>query len=150
MKRQLASVDRRPDGEYVVMTESRAGGPWVLDGPITRLPAGSGAEALGAAVIAAMHRSRDDLPPLTRDSTPAKPLLDEFGFDDYAQYIRGLRSVSVFIVTEGTPGLIKVTPEQNGGTAAGMTPLLEHRVEFMLDDAAQVGTAVLAAFEHTS
>ncbi|HEV7651438.1 MAG TPA: hypothetical protein VGP26_25075 [Actinophytocola sp.] len=142
MTAQLASVDLRQD-EYIVSTYSKtAKGLWVLDGTPTRLPQGSAADELGMAVLEALARARAGLDDPTRDSEPARPLLDLLGLPDFATYAKGTRSVEVYRDGE----TVEVTPKRNTGGRAGFTPIDDGMETFAYDSPKQLGAAVVNAF----
>src|SRR3979490_2391530 len=96
MTGQLAGVDLR-QGEYIVSTYSKtAKGLWVLDGTPARLPQDSPADQLGVAIRAALAQARVGVDEPTRDSDPARPLLDLLQVPDFATYAKGTRSVEVY------------------------------------------------------
>lgn len=146
MTGQLASVDLR-QGEYIVSTYSRtAKGLWVLDGTPARLPQTSADDDLGLTVHEALGRSRSGLDDPTRDSEPARPLLELLGLADFATYAKGTRSVEVYRETAGDRGTVEVTPKRNSGGRSGFVPIDDEMVTFGYDSPKQLGAAVVNAF----
>jgi hypothetical protein len=140
---QMVGVDLRA-GEYLVCAYSKtAQGIWVLDGAPDRLPADSSAAELGAAVDNALRRSRHGVDDLTRDSEPARPLLDLLGLPDFATYAKGTRSVEVY--RDGDD--VEVTPRRNDGPRRGFTPLDEDITTLSAASADRLGAEVITAFE---
>jgi hypothetical protein len=145
MTGQLAGVDLR-QGEYLVCTYSRtAKGLWVLDGAPARLPEAAGDDALGLSVDEALGRSRGGLDDLTRDSEPARPLLQLLGLTDFATYAKGTRSVEVYREA-GDGGTVEVTPRRNSGGRTGFVSIDAEMVSFGYDSPEQLGSAVVSAF----
>jgi hypothetical protein len=145
MTGQLAGVDLR-QGEYIVSTYSRtAKGLWVLDGTPARLPQTSADDELGLAVDVALGASRGGLDDPTRDSEPARPLLDLLGLADFASYAKGTRSVEVYRETDGDT--VEVTPRRNSGGRTGFVPIDDEMVSFGYDSPKQLGAAVVNAFQ---
>jgi hypothetical protein len=139
----MVGVDLRA-GEYLLCVYSQtARGIWVLDGTPDRLPAESAAAELGAAIENALKRSRHGIDELTRDSDPARPLLDLLGLPDFATYAKGTRSVEVYRDRE----TVEVTPRRNDGARRGFTPLDDDMTTFSVTSAEQVGAEVIKAFE---
>jgi hypothetical protein len=139
----MVGVDLRA-GEYLLCVYSKtAQGIWVLDGTPDRLPADTATAQLGAAVDNALQRSRHGVDELTRDSDPARPLLDLLGLPDFASYAKGTRSVEVY--REGED--VEVTPRRNDGPRRGFTPLDEDMVTYSAASADRLGAEVITAFE---
>lgn len=139
---QLASVDLR-QSEYIVSTYSQtAKGTWVLDGTPARLPDSTSAEQLGVAVQTALTRSRAGVDELTRDSEPARPLLDLLDLPNFATYAKGTRSVEVY--RDGDT--VEVTPRRNEGGRRGFTPLDDETRTFTETSTERLGTEVTEAF----
>jgi len=140
---QLASVDLR-QGEYLVCPYSRtAKGIWVLDGKPVRLSeTGTTAEQLGEAIDAALAQSREGVEELTRDSQPARPLLDLLQVPDYATYAKGTRQVEVY--RDGDT--VELTPQRNEGGRRGFTPIDTHMQTLTNPSPYQLGTEVITAF----
>lgn len=146
MSEQLVEVDLRL-GEYlVVVYSSTPTGPWVLDGVAARLPEGTPAEQLGVAVAAALGRSGERDYDLTRDSEPARPLLDLLHLPDYATFARGTRSVEVY----RDSGTVVVQPQRNEGDGQGFTPIDDEARIVSDRSARRLGEAVIRAFERAT
>jgi hypothetical protein len=140
---QMAQVDLR-QGEYLVCPYSRtAKGTWVLDGKPARLAeVGTRAEQLGEAIGAALAQSREDVEELTRDSQPARPLLDLLQVPDYATYAKGIRQVEVYRGGD----TVELTPQRNEGGRRGFTPIDTDTRTLTSPSPDQLGTEVITAF----
>jgi hypothetical protein len=148
MTARLASVDRRPSGDYVVATSSRTlTGGWVNDGPPQLLPASATAADLGTAAIEALRRSRPDAPDITRADTPDAELLAAVGAPSYTAYAKGVRSLEVYAEFDDEPGTIELTPNANGGPRSGFTPIMDEKRDVPADPADQLGRAILDLLE---
>jgi len=144
----LADVHLQPDGRTFVNTYVRdSEGGWVLHGlPFVPNDA-TDAEALGQAVIDALHVSIATVVPAQnyRANPPDQAFLAWVGAPSYAEYMKGVRAVLVHGFLDGTPHIL-VTPQSNGGARSGFEPMREHRVK--LDwSAKEAGAAVQAALE---
>lgn len=146
MTARLVSTDLR-HGEYIVATYSRTPkGIWVLDGTPTLLPETSTDKQLGAAVRAALARSRTDFPEVTRDSRPARLLLEFLRLPDFATYAEGTKSVGVRSESTDAGETIKVTPRRNETPERGFTPIIEAAQTYVYESPEQLGAAVREAF----
>jgi hypothetical protein len=141
---QMVGVDLR-EGEYILCVYSKtAQGIWVLDGTPDRLTSGSTTDELGAAVESALDRSRIGMDDVTRDSDPARPLLNLLQLSDFATYAKGTRSVEVYRDGEA----MEVTPRRNEGGRRGFTPIDDYMTTFSPTSAHDVGAEVIKAFDH--
>lgn len=122
-------------------------GIWVIDSLPTLLPQHTLVEQLGATIQDMLGRSRAGLPELARDSRPARPMLDMLGLRSYAAFTKGAKSISVHLDGHA----IDITPDHNGGSRDGLTPILEAK-RILSDDASAelLGAAVIAAFEQAT
>jgi hypothetical protein len=143
MTGQLVGVELR-QGEYIVSVYSRTPkGVWVLDGMPARLSASVPADHLGTTIRNALDRSRVGVDELTRDSDPARPLLDLLKLPDFATYAKGTRSVEVYRDGE----TIEVTPQRNEGGRHGFTPIDEETQTLVNISSEQLGAAIIGAFD---
>jgi hypothetical protein len=147
MKRRSASVERQPNGEYLVQTYSKtANGFSVMDGLPVRLSAQATAVELGQAVLDALNRRREGLPPYDyKKDEPDREFLKFVGATSYARYCRGVRSVSVDADLQMQE--ISVRPARSAGRHGGFSGIMEREVTFVFESVEQVGQAVLEAFE---
>jgi hypothetical protein len=141
------NIDLR-QGQYLVAVYSQTGmGVWVIDGLPTLLPQEIPTEQLGAMIKEMLDKSRFGLPELTRDSQPARPMLDMLGLRDYATYMKGTKSISVYLEDH----TIDITPEHNGGSRQGFTPILEAERTLTDDASAELlGAEVIASFDRAT
>lgn len=147
MSIELVNIDLR-QSQYLVTAYSRTiTGLWVIDGLPTLLPQDTPAQQLGATIQEMLGKSRSGLPELTRDSQPARPMLDMLGLRSYAAYAKGTKSVSVYLDDH----TIDITPDHNDGRREGFTAILEAK-RTLTDDAsaALLGAEVIAAFERAT
>lgn len=143
MTGQMVGVDLW-GGEYILCVHSRtAQGIWVLDGTPDRLPQDVEAARLGTAIQDALARSRTRLADLTRDSQPARPLLDLLGLPDFATYAKGTRSVEVY--RDGDT--VEITPRRNDGARRGFTPLDADMTTLSGITPERLATEVVKAFD---
>jgi hypothetical protein len=118
------------------------------DGVPVRLQPDATAEQIGVAVADGLRRSREGTPAYDHKTMdPARPLLDLVGMPTYARYARGVRMVGVASDFENEIREFEVTPQSNGGTRDGFTALLERKRTYPYESPAQLGQAVLDAFE---
>lgn len=142
MTGQLVGVDLRLD-EYIISVYSKTPkGTWVLDGTPVRLAEATTVDQLGTAIRAALDRSRVGVDELTRDSEPARPLLELLGLPDFATYAKGTRSVEVY--RDGDA--IEVTPQRNEAGRRGFTPIDGETRTFTDSTPEQLGAEVVYAF----
>jgi hypothetical protein len=135
------TVDLR-EGEYILCVYSKTGkGVWFMDGPPDRLTLAVAAGELGAAILAALVRSRSGVDELSRDSKPAQPLLALLQLPNYAAYAKGTRSVEVY--RDGDT--IEVTPFRNEGVRGGFTPMETSRVRLSSASPEQLAEEVRTA-----
>jgi hypothetical protein len=120
-------------------------GVWVIDDLPTLLPQDTPAEHLGATIREMLDKSRSGLPELTRDSQPARPMLDMLGLRTYTAYMKGTKSVGV----RRDDDKVSITPKHNGGGRRhGFTPILDAKRTLTDDASAELlGAAVIAAFD---
>lgn len=149
MNRRLVNVYLR-QGEYIISTHSRTkAGFWVLDGTPSRMRQASAPSELGAAILTALEKCREGLEAPGRDGTPSRPLLDLLGLTDYVAFLKGTRSVEVYIDASGTQEKVEITPQRNEGGRHGFTPVDEATSVFPYDSPEQLGNEVIEAFDKT-
>lgn len=146
------SVFARDDRLLVAVDDQTEAGFWVATPRITVLPANTPADALGAAVHAALAMSRAGVPtPSFRDGAPPldEPLWRAAGVRSRRAFMTGARLCTVY--RHGADVTIHATV--NGGTsgdARGWRPADdEPQVLPATGDALALGHAVQAALSHT-
>lgn len=143
---RMVDVDLR-QGQYLVSTYSKTPkGVWVVDGLPTFFPDDTTPDVLGAAIREALERSRAGIPELTRDSDPARPLLNLLGLRNYGAYMKGLRTVEIRSDLSDDTETINVTPMRNEGPRGGSTPISEERQAFAYTSPEHLGATVISAF----
>jgi hypothetical protein len=107
------------------------------------------AEMLGRTVVGALHASnRRPLPDRNlRNDPPDREFLAWLGLRSFAQYMRGVRNVSVRAFFDDEIGEVSLSPSRNEGPRGGFTPILEECFSVAFESTEHLGRAVQEAMK---
>lgn len=145
--RHAANIDQQRNGDYIIQTFSgTVNGFDIGDGVPIRIGSGAGAEEIGAVVLDALNRSREDHPAVNlREENPVKQFLEFVGEPSFGKYMRGVRSIFVDAVYDDSPTVLHITPYRNEGARGGFTPIAELERDLAYISPEQLGEEVLGA-----
>jgi hypothetical protein len=130
-----AHVDARWDRLFVTSWSLDQRGMWRANGWFAELADDAEPATLGDAVFEALRRSEGLVEAIDE---PLAPVFRAAGVKTWGQYVRGLRSVTVY----RRDGLISVRPQQNLGARQGLTELPYKRRDLVDPTAEALGAAV--------
>lgn len=146
MRDHSVSVELQRDGRVFVQPYSKTSeGASIGDGLPAVIASMTDAHVLGSSIVAALHASnRRPLPNRNlRVDPPDREFLEWRGLRTYGQYMRGVRTLSVRAAYDDDDlAEVTITPERNGGSRGGFTPMSEERRSVTFESPEQLGRAV--------
>jgi hypothetical protein len=116
-------------------------GLWVMNEELESFDDEVDDVVLGVAVLKAGRASRHGVPtPSVAELSRPAPVVVAAGVKSYAQYLKGLRSVSVEVDAES----VRVVPQRNGGPKHGLVPIPDVAVGLDSTEPGVVGAGVRA------
>jgi hypothetical protein len=133
----MASVEERA-GSLVISSYSKTvAGFETMNGWFVAIDSDSDDAVVGEAVFNALGRSERVVPTPPVDSNPLAPLLKSLGVSSWRQYVKGVRSVSVY-----RDDKIEIVPCENRGSKEGFVEITDDAVKLSEPTAAELGQAV--------
>ena len=147
MRRYIVTVALQPDGQVFAFPYSTtANGLDIIDGLPEVADSIEDAIAVGNIAITALNRSKErPLPAVNMKETDVTAgFLAWVGKRTWVDYMKGVKSLSLYARAENEVGDVWVTPDQNKGRR-GATPLVDLEVTTQIESPEQFGTVIQEA-----
>lgn len=147
MRRHIVSIDLQPDGRvFAFPSSTTANGLDIIDGLPEVASSIENPTELGRIALTALNRSNTrQLPAVNMNETDVTAeFLRWAGKKSWVDYVRGVKSVSLYARAEVELADVIVTPEQNKGRR-GMVPISEAKTTVTIESPTQFGEAIQEA-----
>lgn len=150
MSSRLLQLFVQRDGRVFVQAYSRAeNGPRVADGLPEVVASIDDASAVGAAVVAGLHRSNAQILPAVdlRDPSLGQETWEWAGVNSWAEYTRGVRGIAVAATFNENLGEVSLEPQHKEGARGGYRQIGDAIFTVTYESDEQLGHAVQEALE---